>query len=136
MSHDYETSKKVAVKIITILAIITIVEVCFTLFAKGYIIDGFHMPVWLLGGVMITMSVVKAYLIIFEFMHMKYEIPGLAKTVLLPLFLLVWGIIAFLWEGNYWNNSRAGLADKDKQERKVSSPVGMQIYDLKSEDLH
>ena len=37
---------------------------------------------------MIIMSIVKAYLIIFEFMHMKYEIPGLVKSVLLPTLLL------------------------------------------------
>ena len=79
----------------------------FALTGKGYIINGFHMPHWLVGGVMIVMSVVKAYLIIYEFMHMKYEVPALVKTVLIPTLLLVWAIIAFTYEGSYWQNARS-----------------------------
>jgi cytochrome c oxidase subunit IV len=56
---------------------------------------------------MIAMSTYKAYLIIYEFMHMKYEVPTLVKTVLLPTLLLVWAIIAFSMEGDYWNKRRA-----------------------------
>ncbi|MBP6396623.1 MAG: cytochrome C oxidase subunit IV family protein [Saprospiraceae bacterium] len=107
MGHSYTESKQIATKTILVLAVITIAEVIFALTGKGYIIDGFHMPHWLIGGVMIIMSVVKAYLIIYEFMHMKYEVPALVKTVLIPTLLLVWAIIAFTYEGNYWQNSRA-----------------------------
>lgn len=107
MGHSYSESKQIATKTILILAVITIAEVIFALTGKGYIIDGFHMPHWLIGGVMIIMSVVKAYLIIYEFMHMKYEVPGLVRTVLIPTLLLVWAIIAFTYEGSYWQNSRA-----------------------------
>lgn len=114
MAHSYEASKKLATKTITILAIITVFEVFFALLGKGYIIHGFHLPHWLVGGTMIILSVVKAYLIIYEFMHMKYEVPGLVKSVLLPTALLVWAIIAFSMEGNYWKNRR--VKDKDKVE--------------------
>ncbi|MBK8700881.1 MAG: cytochrome C oxidase subunit IV family protein [Saprospiraceae bacterium] len=107
MGHSYEESKKIATKTIIILAIITIAEVFFALTGKGYVIPGFHMPHWLIGGVMIVMSIVKAYLIIYEFMHMKYEVPALVKTVLVPTLLLVWAIIAFTAEGSYWQNNRA-----------------------------
>jgi len=107
MAHlTYEGSKKIATKTITILGVITIFEVFMALLGKGYIISGFHLPGFLMGSLMIILSVVKAYLIIYEFMHMKYEVPGLVKTVLLPTLLLVWAVIAFLYEGNYWNNSR------------------------------
>lgn len=107
MGHTYEESKKVANKIITILGIITIFEVAFALLGKGYIIEGFHINGWILGLTMIVLSLVKAYLIIYEFMHMKYEVPGLVRTVLLPTLLLVWAIIAFSMEGSYWNRRRA-----------------------------
>lgn len=117
MGHSYEDSKKIATKTISILAIITISEVIFALLGKGYIIDGFHMPHWLIGGVMIIMSVVKAYLIIYEFMHMKYEVPGLVKTVLLPTLLLVWAIIAFSMEGNFWLTSRKAVQTKEIEGR-------------------
>ena len=134
MAHDYETSKKVAVRIISILGVITIGEVLFALLGKGYIIDGLHFPTVLMGGVMIAMSVIKAYLIVFEFMHMKYEVGGMAKSVLLPLFLLVWGIIAFLWEGIEWKNNREVIQAKDAADVSTSSETGM-IYQMKESDL-
>jgi cytochrome c oxidase subunit IV len=113
MSHlSYETSKKIATKTILILAGITIFEVAFALLGKGYLIEGIHFPVIIVGGLMIIMSIVKAWLIIFEFMHMKYEVPALVKTVLLPLFLLVWAVISFLCEGDFWNVSRASVKNK------------------------
>ena len=58
MAHDYESSKKTAYRIITILAIITIGEVAFALVGKGYIIEGWHVPIAIMGGVMIILSLV------------------------------------------------------------------------------
>jgi len=117
MGHlTYEESKSKANKVITILAVITICEVLFALLGKGYLVSGVHFPEMLIAAVMIIMSIVKAYLIVYEFMHMKYEVPGLVKSVLLPLGLLVWAIIAFLAEGTYWKNNRAGIQDKNKAE--------------------
>lgn len=116
MGHlSYDDSKKLATKTIVILGIITIGEVLFALLGKGYLKEGLEFSPILMGGVMIILSVVKAYLIIFEFMHMKYEAPGLVKSVLLPTLLLVWGIIAFSWEGGYWFNSRNKIKTKNEQ---------------------
>lgn len=133
MGHlTYGESKKLASKTIIILGIITIAEVLFALLGKGYLVDGVEVPGIILGGVMIIMSVVKAYLIIFEFMHMKYEIPGLAKSVLLPTLLLVWGAIAFTWEGAYWHNSRKEIQDKNELPAKE---VGSLLDDVKIEQI-
>lgn len=121
MSHlTYEASKSIALKTILILAGITIFEVLVALLGKGYLVEGVHFPPILVGGLMIVMSIVKAWLIIFEFMHMKYEVPALVKTVLLPLLLLVWAVIAFLYEGDYWNKSRAEV--KNKVSIETSTP--------------
>ncbi len=117
LTHEESVSK--AFKVITILAIITAAEVAFALLGKGYLIDGVEFPNWIVGGVMIIMSIVKAYLIIYEFMHMKYEIPGLVKSVMLPVFLLVWAVIAFFSEGNYWKNNRM----KSKESAKVKKEL-------------
>lgn len=117
MSHlTYNQSKTIATKTILILAGITIFEVLMALLGKGYLIEGVHLPHVLIGGLMIILSIVKAYLIVYEFMHMKYEVPGLVKTVLLPTLLLVWAVIAFLAEGNYWNNSRAKVKNSVNTE--------------------
>lgn len=135
MALEYQAAKKIVTKTILILGAITIVEVLLALTGKGYIIEGLHFPIFIMGGIMIAMSVAKAYLIVYEFMHMKYEVPAMVKSVLLPLFLLVWAIVAFLMEGNYWNNSRSSIAEKNKAERSIDGqPTGM-IYQLKESDI-
>lgn len=116
MGHSYEKSKKVANKVITILAIITICEVVFALAGKGHIFGGkLMMPVSIIAIVMIVMSLVKAYLIVYEFMHMKYEMPGLVKTVLMPTGLLIWAVIAFFYEGNDWKQRRNLISGKNSE---------------------
>jgi len=126
MGHlTYEQSKRKAVVIISILGFITIFEVLFALLGKGYLVDGLHFPLMITGVVMIVLSLVKAYLIVYEFMHMKYEVPGLVKSVLLPTLLLVWAVIAFFYEGNGWNKSRNTLMDKYK-----APPAEVEVGDV------
>lgn len=116
MAHDYTSAKKIALKTIIILAVVTVIEVLVALTGKGYIIDGYHAPKFLMNSLMIGMSVYKAYLIVFEFMHMKYEAKGLMLSVLLPVVLLVWAVIAFLYEGNAWKGYRKTVEDRSKVE--------------------
>ena len=63
----------------------------------------------------------QAYFIVYEFMHMKYEVPGLVKTVLLPTLLLVWAVIAFFYEGRDWQKRRDLIINKDNE--KIENPV-------------
>jgi len=130
MGHGYEASKKKALQIILILAAITLVEVGLALLGKGYIIPGIHFPVWAMGILMISFSLLKAYLIVYEFMHMRYEVPGLVKSVLLPMFLLVWGVIAFLYEGSDWNHRRALIEDKNSETVSDEPAETGLIYEL------
>lgn len=117
MGQSYEKSKKDATKYILILAAITVFEVIVALTGKGHLFGGKLMfPGYILALAMIIMSLVKAYLIVYEFMHMKYEVPGLVKTVLLPTGLLIWAVIAFFYEGNDWQKRRDLIKNKDKQE--------------------
>ncbi len=116
MAHDFTTAKKIANKTIIILGVITIVEVMLTLTGKGYIIKGFHLPHVLISFLMIAGSLWKAYLIVFEFMHMKYEARGLMLSVLLPVGLLIWAIISFLYEGQAWKGNRDTVKEREKME--------------------
>lgn len=135
MGHlSYESSKSIATKTILILAAITIFEVLFALLGKGYLVEGFHISGWITGGMMIILSIVKAYLIVYEFMHMKYEVPGLVKTVLLPTLLLVWAIIAFLAEGKYWLGSRTNVINKESSSNNTPPQHGM-IYHIENQNF-
>ncbi len=123
----YEQSKSIALKTILLLAAITVVEVAIALVGKGYI--GGHdftttfIGAAVIGLVMAALSFYKAIKIIFEFMHMSYEIKGLYMSVLLPTLLLVWAIIAFLYEGNYWNDSRQKLKMKHESSIEYVEPA-------------
>jgi cytochrome c oxidase subunit IV len=116
MGHlTYEESKKVVYKGLVLLGVITLLEVFIALLGKGYVIEGFHLPWYVMYLLMIGLSVYKAYFIIYEFMHMRYEVPGLVKSVLLPTGLLVWGIIAFFQEGAAWGERRQLIEEKNQE---------------------
>jgi len=119
--QSYEDQKKLVFYGLKLLGIITIVEVVFALFAKGHIIPsvtfgkdgGFGQALYMLA--MIGASLYKAYFIVFFFMHMAGEVRGLVMTVLLPMTLLIWAIIAFFHEGGRWGAARQGIKQKNEE---------------------
>ena len=126
MSHDYHKSKKIALKTILVLAVITVIEVLIALTGKGYIIEGFHIVWWLMGGAMIALSLYKAFLIVGEFMHLKHEVRAMGMSVVLPTLLLVWAIIAFIYEGGAWKGNRETVKERSEIETDSSiEPQGM-----------
>jgi len=123
MGHlSYEESKKVVFKGLILLGIVTLAEVFIALIGNGHVIEGFELPIWIMYPLMIGLSLYKAYFIVYEFMHMRYEVKGLAMSVLLPMLLLVWGIIAFFQEGDSWKDRREQIIEFDEQE---ANPNGM-----------
>ena len=130
---SYEESIKKVYWGLMLLAIVTLIEVGVSLFGKGHIVSGMEDLVWvayIAGLIIIVLSVYKAYFIIYEFMHMRYEVKGLALSVLLPTMLLVWAIIAFFQEGDSWKNRRDQIKDKDSE--KVEDQQGM----LQTDDIY
>jgi len=115
MGLSYEESKKVVVKGMWLLGAVTVIEVLIALLGNGHLINGFTLPKLIMYPAMIGLSLYKAYFIIYEFMHMRYEVKGLTLSVLLPTLLLVWGIIAFMQEGNSWGNRRALIETKNSR---------------------
>jgi len=47
----------------------------------------------------VILTIVKAGYIVGEFMHLKYEVKVLFWAVLLPIVLIIWMLIAFIYEG-------------------------------------
>jgi cytochrome c oxidase subunit IV len=128
MSNTYAVAKKIALKTIITLGIITLIEVLIALSGRGYIIEGLHYPWYLMNFAMICFSLYKAYLIVGEFMHLKHEVRALGMTVVLPTFLLIWAIIAFMQEGGAWKDRRNLIDEKNKVVTEKSvQPEGMLI---------
>ena len=135
---NYEEGKVVVFKGLRLLGIITLIEVFIALIGNGHIIDGFHLPKIIMYPMMISLSLYKAYFIIFEFMHMKYEVKGLAYAVLFPTMFLVWAMIAFFSEGNKWFNYKNYVTKKDNTEAAGSiQPQGeKKDQPLEIQDVH
>lgn len=120
MGHlNYEEAKKVVFKGLIILGVVTLAEVFIALIGNGHIIQGFELPKIVMYPLMIGLSLYKAYFIVFEFMHMRYEVKGLAMTVLLPTLLLIWAIIAFFQEGDSWGKRREQIQQKNAEKIEV-----------------
>lgn len=122
---SYEESKALVFKGLGLLAAVTLIEVFFSLAGKGYIpgmgfladIEWVKYPV---GLVLISLSLYKAYFIIYDFMHLRYEVSSMAATILLPVALLFWAMVAFFQEGSVWGERRALIAEKNSIE--VAAP--------------
>ncbi|HMQ49196.1 MAG TPA: cytochrome C oxidase subunit IV family protein [Saprospiraceae bacterium] len=119
MGHlNYDDAKKAVFRGLWLLAAVTLVEVFFSLLGKGHVIGGVKEIGWVaypIGLILIGLSLYKAYFIIYEFMHMRYEAKSLAMTVLLPTILLVWAIIAFFQEGDAWKGRREQIKEKNEE---------------------
>lgn len=88
------------------LSIITVVEVTLALIWMYRLYPDGGGPRLLLNAIFIVMSLLKAYFIVGEFMHIRYETRALTLTILVPTLFLVWFLIAFLWEGSAWLDMR------------------------------
>ena len=117
---SYEEGLKTVWRGLGLLAIITVGEVGVALLGKGHIVKDFYLPIVIMYTLMISMSLYKAYFIVKFFMHMGYEVRGMAMSVLLPCLLLVWAVIAFFWEGSYMGYRRELI---QKKNERVIKPV-------------
>jgi cytochrome c oxidase subunit 4 len=97
--------KKIGTTGFWVLLVVTFAEVGVALYAKAFL------PGVLVRLVMIAMSLFKAYYIVSIFMHLGHEVGGMALTIVMPMTLLIWGVIAFLWEGDHARQSRNYVRD-------------------------
>jgi cytochrome c oxidase subunit 4 len=111
--HDNHGGTKEIWRTFWILLGLTIVEL-----VLGYIMIGVSNPGGRMGlkGAIIILMLAKAFYIVAYFMHLKGEIRNLVMTILVPLALLIWAIISFLYEGNSYRNNR-NTYDAYKRDR-------------------
>lgn len=102
MSHEHVSNTKRIWTVFGILSVITIVEVIFGIIKP----EALHMTNFLglnlLNWLFIILTIVKAYYIVYAFMHMEGEKSSLRYAVILPLiFLVIYLLFILLTEGNY-----------------------------------
>jgi len=83
----------------SIMAIITALEflIAFTLP---------HEYKWLRIVIFVGMTILKAFYIVAEFMHLRHEVKTLIWTIILPLIFVVWLITVLIYEGGSVMESR------------------------------
>jgi len=88
--EDKEKTKKIW-KVAAILAIVTIIEFIFAFTLPRGII---------LVSIFLGLTVVKAFYIVAEFMHLKHEQKSLIWSILIPTVLILWLVVALMVEGS------------------------------------
>ena len=58
-------------------------------------------PSTLRNSIFIVLTIMKAFFIVAEFMHLKHETKGLIWTILVPVSLLIWLLVALITEGSF-----------------------------------
>jgi cytochrome c oxidase subunit IV len=104
--HHYtdEEFKKRVVKTTVILSIVTVIEL-----GLGLLLYATSFDPWLnlaVKGVIVILSLAKAFYIVSIFMHLGDEIRNMIMTIVVPLMLFIWFIIAFIVDGNSYKNLR------------------------------
>lgn len=82
-----------------------------------------HTLVLAFKGMVCILSFAKAWYIVSIFMHLGDEIRNFIMTIVVPLLLFVWFVIAFLWDGDSWKNLRNTDGGSRPSIEKVAAPA-------------
>jgi cytochrome c oxidase subunit 4 len=136
MSHQEHTSPEITfhpehtdagefqkrvIRTTVILSVITLIELAlgFWIYFMHKGENPSHTLILFIKGVICILSLAKAFYIVSIFMHLGDEIRNMIMTIVVPLLLFVWFIIAFLYEGNSWRNMR----NTDGYSREYKEPA-------------
>ncbi len=111
MSHTADHNEhagggtKEVIRITVILTVLTIIELLigFWMIDIPLTSEGLRLA---LKGTIVILMMAKAFYIVAYFMHLKHEMKNLIMTIVVPLALFIWFIIAFLYDGNSFKNLR------------------------------
>ena len=100
--HTHESHTGRIWKVFGILSVVTIVEVILGIIKPAFLVDTYLVSMKLLNWIFIILTLYKAYLITWAFMHMEEETKGLRRSVVWTgVFLICYLIFILLTEGDY-----------------------------------
>ena len=106
-------------KVTIILSVLTLIELALGFWLMS--IDGEGTRLFI-KGVIIILMLAKAFYIVGYFMHLKHEIRNLIMTIVVPLLIFVWFIIAFLYDGNSFKNLKNNYDPSHKERSTQQMP--------------
>lgn len=111
---------KEIVRVTIILSVLTVVELIIGFWMMDMPLDsGLRLAA---KGTIVILMMVKAFYIVAYFMHLKHEIKNLIMTIVVPLALFVWFIIAFLYDGNSFRHLRNTYDPHFKEQSTIQAP--------------
>jgi cytochrome c oxidase subunit IV len=119
LDEGHSFSRKAIWRTFWILLIITVVELGLAIWY--YETD--FLPKHFLNGIFVIGTLAKAFFIIAEFMHLRYELKNLILTVAIPATLFLWFLGAFLWDGNSYRELRNTYDRNHVEQSKTKVPV-------------
>lgn len=103
-------------KVTIILSVLTIVELVLGFWMIGITNSSSRLAI---KGVIVILMMAKAFYIVAYFMHLKHELKNLIMTIVVPLALFIWFIIAFLADGNSFKNLRNNYDRNFKEQSTI-----------------
>lgn len=101
---DSHGGTKLIIRVTIILTVLTILELALGFWMMGMPLVSLSRHI--IKGVIVILMIAKAFYIVGYFMHLKHELTNLIMTIMVPLGLFLWFIIAFLADGNSFKNNR------------------------------
>ena len=87
--------------VLIFLSIVTAIEVALGILKPPLLLNYF-LGIKILNWIFIILTIVKAYYITWDFMHVRDEKPFLKNTIVIPLLILIpFLLFILLWEGSY-----------------------------------
>lgn len=102
MGHAHESNTKRIWLVFALLSVVTIVEVFLGIHKPAALYKTNLLAMSLLNWIFIILTIVKAYYIMWAFMHLEGEKNNLKTAIVGPLvFLILYLVFILLVEGNY-----------------------------------
>ncbi len=134
-THEHHDVIAEIKKVTIILSVLTIVELILGFWMIGITSPGMRLGI---KGVIVILMMAKAFYIVAYFMHLKHELKNLIMTIVVPLALFVWFIIAFLSDGNSFKELRNNYDPHFKEQAtiQVKQEEGAHASDEKGGAAH
>lgn len=101
-AHPHESHTKRIWSVFLILSVVTLVEVILGILKPEFLTQTSFISLSLINWIFILLTVYKAYLITWAFMHMEAETKGLRRAVVwTSIFLIIYLLFVLLTEGDY-----------------------------------
>src|SRR5690554_3787596 len=98
----FKSNKSKIWGVFIVLSIVTAIEVILGIFRPDALVSHSFLSLHLLNWIFIILTIVKAYYITWDFMHMRDETVGLRRAVVWTgVFLIAYIIVLILIEGDY-----------------------------------